>query len=34
MKELIGGARMSVRGEREGTEDGRRNPKKKTRSAE
>jgi hypothetical protein len=34
MKELIGGAHTLVRGERKCTEDGRRNPKKKTRSAE
>jgi hypothetical protein len=30
MKELIGGAHTLARGEREGTGDGRHNPKKKT----
>jgi hypothetical protein len=34
MKELTGGAHTSARGEREGANDGRRNPKKKTQSAE
>jgi hypothetical protein len=33
VKELRGGAYTSARGEREGVEDGRRNPKKKTHSA-
>jgi hypothetical protein len=34
MKEITGVDHMSVRGEREGTEDGRRNPKNKPHSAE
>jgi hypothetical protein len=33
VKELRGGAYTSARGETEGVEDGRRNPKKKTHSA-